>query len=71
MRYPSFTNIAYYAKHFFFKSAFGRLICVFMFVTIFNIYFFSQLYWPKLLSWLQNSTTSIDTSTESSLNDEY
>ncbi|CAM4750600.1 unnamed protein product [Rotaria magnacalcarata] len=26
IRYPSLNNIAYYTKHFFFKTAFGRLI---------------------------------------------
>ena len=60
------TNVVYYTKHFFFKSAFGRLILLFMFVTIFNIYFFSQFYWPKFLHGYKILTsTSADTSSES------
>ncbi len=58
MRYPSFTNIFNYIIHFFFKSAFGRLVLIFMFIAIFNVYFFSQIYWPKILRWLQNSTST-------------
>ncbi len=72
MRYPSFTNIFHYMKHFFFKSAFGRLLLMFLIVAVFNLYFFSQMYWPKLRSWLENSTsTSIDTSPESSFQNEF
>ncbi|CAF0863883.1 unnamed protein product [Rotaria sordida] len=64
IRYPSLNNIAYYAKYFFFKTAFGRIVLLFTMFAGFNIYFFSQVYWPKISVWLQNSTstsTSIDT----------
>jgi hypothetical protein len=60
MRYPSLTNVVYYAKHFFFKSAFGRLFLLFLFITVFNVFIFSQFYWPKILRWLQNSTSTSD-----------
>lgn len=72
MRNPTFTNIFYYMKHFFFKSAFGRLILVFMFVAIFNMYLFSQFYWPKIREWVHNSTsTSVETSTDYPIEEEF
>lgn len=73
MRYPSFANIFQYVKHFFLKSAFGRLVLIFMFISIFNLYFFSQIYWPKIRSWLNNSTTTVidDSSHESFMENEF
>ncbi|CAF3659479.1 unnamed protein product [Rotaria sp. Silwood1] len=71
IRYPTFTNIIYYAKYFFFKTVFGRLLLIFILIAGFNLYFFSQVYWPKLLIWLQNSTSkSINTSYESHIKNE-
>jgi hypothetical protein len=66
------SNVAYYTKHFFLKTSFGHLVLLFMFISIFNIYFFSQIYWPKILTWVQNTTTttSMDASSESLVEDE-
>ena len=69
MRHPTMANVTFYTKYFFFKSAFGRLVLVFMFVSIFHIFLFSQIIWPKILAWLQNSTT--DEVSESSFENEF
>ncbi|CAF2711783.1 unnamed protein product [Rotaria sp. Silwood2] len=72
IRYPTFTNVFYYAKYFFFKTALGRLMLIFTLIAGFNLYFFSEVYWPKILTWLQNSTSkSIDTSFESSTENDF
>ncbi len=66
------SNVVYYTKHFLLKTAFGHLILLFMFVTILNIFLFSQFYWPKFLTWIQNITsTSADTSSESLIEDDF
>ena len=66
------SNVAYYTKHFLLKTAFGHLILLFAFVTVFNVFLFSQFYWPKILTWIQNVTSSsVDTSSESFIEDEF
>ncbi|CAF1196755.1 unnamed protein product [Rotaria sp. Silwood1] len=58
MSHPTFTNFVVYFKYFFFKSNFGSLALIFMFLGIFHIYIFCHIVWPKIIHWLHNSTAT-------------
>ncbi|CAF2237847.1 unnamed protein product [Rotaria magnacalcarata] len=55
--HPTSANILSYLKYFFFKSTFGRLALLFLFLAVFHAYILCYILWPKLIRWLHSSTS--------------